>query len=197
MKKMIKVALLSGVMALGFTGCGEMITVEKQDNGAIAYMMNYEVKLPVNKGGTYNRYKIHSYKMNFKELNGYVTVSVVHDIQFTMGSGVPYSGSLDPDKTTWLPNRFYHNPKSFNIVGLRARNHVSGVKEANILFDSWSETIKTRYSKRDFIKFFKNRKSSKVKIRFRNETKTVYIPSMNKIHKYVNCLENKASCGSK
>ena len=197
MRKMLKMALVSGVMAIGFTGCGETITVEKQGNGAIAYMMNYEVTLPVNKGGTYNRYKIHRYRMNFKELNGIVTAEVVHAIDFTMGSGVPFSGSLNPDKTTWLPSRFYHKPKSFDIVGLRARNHVSRVTGASLVFDSWSETIKTRYSKRDFIKFFKNRKNAKVKIRFRNETKTVYIPSMNKIHKYVNCLENKASCGSK
>ena len=194
---MIKVALLSGVMALGFTGCGEMITLEKQDNGAMAYMLNHEIKLPVNKGGTYNRYKIHRYRMNFKEVNGIVTVSVIHAIDFTTGSGVPFSGSLNPDKTTWLPSRFYHKPKSFDIVGLRARNHVSRVTGASFVFDSWSETIKTRYSKRNFIKFFKNKKNVKVKVRFRNETKTVYIPSMDKIHKYVKCLENKASCGSK
>ncbi len=195
MKKSIKVAVAGVVLALGMTACGEMITVEKQDNGAMAYMLNYKVQLPVNKGGRYNGYKIHNYYMDFKEMNGIVTVKVKHRIMFTMGSGTPNNGS--GSLTNWMPSRFYHQPVSFDIVGLSARKHISRIRACSLLIDSCSETIKTQYTKKDFVKFFKNTKNAKVKIRFGNEERTVHIPSMQKIHKYANCLENKASCASK
>ena len=194
MKKLVTKALILGAVAFGVTGCGEMISVKKQDNGAISYEMSYAADLPVNKGGRYNGYKIHRYYMDLKEMNGIVTVEVIHRTMFTMGSGTPNNGT--GSLTNWMPSRFYHEPISFDIVGLSARKHTARMRWCSVIIDSCSESIKTQYTKKQFIRFFKKAKNAQVKIRYANDERTVYIPNMNKIQKYVECLENPASCAS-
>lgn len=195
MKKIVKTALVGSILAFGFTGCGEMITVEKDKSGATAYMMNYEIKLPVKKGGLYRGYDINSYEMDFKEVNGVVTVELRHRITFTVGTGTPMKENATP--RDWMPERFYHNPISFDIVGLRARKHANRVRYCSLIVDSCKEIIKAEYSKEDFVKFFRKAKDAKVEIRYGNEKITVHIPNIEKVRKYARCLENPVTCKAK
>lgn len=195
MKKTLKAALVGSILAFGFTGCGKLITVEKEKSGATAYMMNYEIKLPVKKGGLYHGYDINSYEMDFKEVNGIVTVELRHRVTFTVGSGTPVKSNAS--LKDWMPERFYHNPISFDIVGLPAIKHTGRVRQCSLIIDSCKETIKAQYSKAAFVKFFRKAKNAKVEIHYGNEKRTVYIPNIEKLNKYAKCLENPVTCNSK
>lgn len=195
MKMSVKVAIASAVLALGMTGCGELITVEKQDNGALAYLMNFEVSLPIKEDVEYRGFDIDSYYMDFKELNGMVTVEVRHHVTFTIGSGAPNNGT--GSLTDWMPSEFYDKPSSFDIVGLTANMHTPRKQKCSFIITSCSESVKTQYTKKEFVEFFKNAKNAQVKIRYGNEEKVVNIPSMDKIKKYANCLADRSACVSK
>ena len=198
----IKTIILGLVLGLSLSGCGglfQLIQVEEKDG-----MKNY--KLQTQKLDVQPTKSVDSFNMRIESSGDKVIVSLSHDLRFTQGTGTPNniycplcppSSVFDPKEFTasdWNRELWWYGLNDFKIDGINSVSTVPVKYEKNMIFDSWSETVKNTYKKDEFINFVK--KSDKMYVNISSIKRDF---SSNKIEfanikKFVNCLENEKQC---
>lgn len=198
----IKTIILGLVLGLSLSGCGglfQLIQVEEKDG-----MKNY--KLQTQKLDVQPTKSVDSFNMRIESSGDKVIVSLSHDLRFTQGTGTPNniycplcppSSVFDPKEFTasdWNRELWWYGLNDFKIDGINSVSTVPVKYEKNMIFDSWSETVKNTYKKDEFINFVK--KSDKMYVNISSIKRNF---SSNKIEfanikKFANCLEDEKQC---